>query len=82
MKPSTTTSFTVRAGQLLARLRYRQLSLAMSGQFNKSAVFAARAKRIRRLMEKMAAEDGLPPRAKSASHPGTRHSYSDCLSVY
>lgn len=43
----------VRVGHLLTRARYRQLELAVAGRFGESAVFAARARRIREMAEKM-----------------------------
>ena len=50
----------VRVGHLLTRARYRQLELAVAGRFDESAVFAARARRIREIAEKMNLSVGDP----------------------
>ena len=60
----------VRVGHLLTRARYRQLELAVAGRFDESAVFAARARRIREMAEKM--NLSLFPKMEGHHHRMTR----------
>lgn len=62
----------VRVGHLLARARYRQLEMAAVGRFGESEVFAARARRIREMAEKMNLSVGysaLPQCPRPARRP-------------